>query len=112
MIDDETVPLTSASFVTSNLVVTPYKHNFLPTKTEGDIYQILTGRIAGTLVERFINVPNLGLLFIKILSPADFLVVAPDGKKIAYLVRNSQLESDNGLYVMDINSSPFAFGTG
>ncbi len=62
--------------------------------------------VATTNARLFPAVPSLSAVtFSGAYSP----VPSPDGKKIAYLVRNSQLESDNGLYVMDINSSPFAF---
>ena len=98
---DKTVPLTSASFITSNLVVTSYEHGALPTQMEGDIYEILTRKIPGTLIQRFINIPNVRLIFIKIFSPADLLVIAPDGKKIG--------KDFNG---QEVNGIPNAFYTG
>ncbi|MBI4079809.1 hypothetical protein HY414_01090 [Candidatus Kaiserbacteria bacterium] len=79
---DETVPIASASLVASNLSVVESEHIALPAETEGNVYKILTGKDPETLVQRFINIPNFRLLLVKMLSPADLLVVAPDGKKI------------------------------
>lgn len=76
---DGTVPLASASFVNSNLVTMPYEHIALPVQAEGEVYEILTGEEAGTLVQQFINIPNFKLIVIKILSPADIVVIAPNG---------------------------------
>ncbi|MBI4093516.1 hypothetical protein HY417_01000 [Candidatus Kaiserbacteria bacterium] len=78
---DETVPLASATFIESDLLIAPNSHNTLPTETEGEIYRILTGKVAGTLRRDFDSVAEK-LLHIKIFSPADLLVVDPDGKKI------------------------------
>ncbi len=77
---DGTVPINSASFINSNLTKINYAHTDLPTGTEGQIYKILTGKDADSLVLKS-HIPNF-ILIIKILSPADIQVVAPDGKVI------------------------------
>ncbi|PIR83997.1 hypothetical protein COU18_01145 [Candidatus Kaiserbacteria bacterium CG10_big_fil_rev_8_21_14_0_10_51_14] len=78
---DNTVPLPSASLVSSNLLTTAHSHNVLPTGAEGDVYHILTNKTAETLSHDFDSLTDK-LMHIKILSPADLLVIAPDGKKI------------------------------
>src|SRR3989344_822650 len=78
---DATVPISSAKFVIANITETPFEHNALPVETEGDVFQLLTGKIAGSLV-RDKKFPNIKIILIKMLSPADLLVIAPDGKKI------------------------------
>lgn len=98
---DSTVATTSAAFVSDNLTVTPFDHSVLPSQTEGDVYEILTGKDADVLVHRFINIPNLRILFLKILSPADLLVIAPDGSKMG--------KDFNG---QEVNEIPNAFYTG
>ena len=97
---DATVPLASASFVTSNLATTPYSHNALPAQKEGDIFQILTEHEAETLIQRYVSIPNVKLILFKIFSPADLLVVDPNGKKIG---------KENGMVVNQITD---AFYTG
>lgn len=96
---DDTVPLPSASFVSENLAVTPHSHSALPVAAEGDVYQILTGEVAGFLSTKY-DSTTYKMLHIKIFSPADLLVIAPDGKKIG---------SDGG---SSVNEIPDAFYTG
>ncbi|TSC87084.1 MAG: PGAP1 family protein [Parcubacteria group bacterium Gr01-1014_8] len=96
---DGTVPLSSASLITSNLSATSSMHTALPSHTQGKIYEILSGKIAQTIIHG-INFPNVRLVLIKILSPADLLVIAPDGKKIG---------KENG---QEVNEIPNAFYTG
>jgi len=78
---DSTVPLPSASFVQSNLEVSSFSHNFLPDGFKTNVYSLLMGKEAAVVVDN-INFPNLKLILIKILSPADLFIIAPDGKKI------------------------------
>lgn len=78
---DGTVPTVSGSFVNSNLMTKATNHRMLPTVAEGDVFEILTGESPVTLVNNP-DILNLKLILIKILSPADLLVVAPDGSKI------------------------------
>lgn len=78
---DETVPLPSAAFINSNIVEKSYPHNSLPLEAEGDVYQILTEKIAGILSRQY-GSGIKKLLHIKILSPADLLVIDPAGRKV------------------------------
>jgi len=75
---DGTVTINSASFIYSDLTATTSSHTDLPSKTEWLIYKNLTGKDAQTLIDKS-RVPNF-ILIIKMLSPADIQVVAPDGK--------------------------------
>ncbi|MEK6901516.1 MAG: hypothetical protein AABX37_04180, partial [Nanoarchaeota archaeon] len=97
---DSTVPLPSASFIQENLTTTQFDHNFIPDGAKADIFSVLTDNDAITIVDNF-NLPNFKLILIKILSPADLLVVGPDGKKIG--------KDLNG---QEINEIPNAFYTG
>lgn len=98
-VGDDTVPLPSASFVNENVLTTPHSHTALPTATEGEVYQLLTGEVAGFLSTKYDSTTEK-LLHIKIFSPADLLVIAPDGKKIG---------NDGG---SSVNEIPDAFYTG
>ena len=95
---DETVPISSASYVSENVVTTNYEHTELPSRTGGEVFEILTGEIAETVIQEFPEIPNLRLLLIKILSPADLLVIAPDGKKIGKENGDEVNEIENGFY--------------
>ncbi|MBI2609748.1 hypothetical protein HYW53_01055 [Candidatus Giovannonibacteria bacterium] len=77
---DGTVPNNSAGRITENLNVIISEHGELPTKAEGLVFKELTGRDAEKL---FIG-SDTGwrIIIFKMLSPADMLVVSPDGKKI------------------------------
>lgn len=96
---DKTVPLSSASFIHQNLQIIAHAHDKLPTEVEGEIYQILTGRAAEFLSREYDSLTDK-LLHIKILSPADLLVEAPDGKKVGK--QNGQM----------VNQIPDAYYTG
>lgn len=78
---DDTVPLISAQGGFASSTVLFSSHSTLPENAEGLVFKNLTGRDAGTLVHNtnFVDVP---LLIIKILSPADIMVVAPNGERI------------------------------
>ncbi len=97
---DETVPVPSASFIQSNLDLSTHSHGALPDGVKGKVYQVLTDNEAITLVDNF-NFPNFKLIFIKMLSPADLLVVAPDRSKIG--------KDFDG---QEVNGIPNAFYTG
>ncbi len=79
---DGTVPKISAEFIISDINRISSEHSNLPTSAEGLVYKKLTGRDANTLINNPHNLPNLKLLIIKILSPVDVEVIAPDGKRI------------------------------
>ncbi|MDO8435506.1 MAG: hypothetical protein Q7S89_02380, partial [bacterium] len=78
---DATVPTASAAYITQNLQTISSEHTEIPSNAEGNIYKSLTAKGADTLVHN-INLPDAKLLFFKMFSPADMLVIAPDGKKI------------------------------
>lgn len=56
-------------------------HNRIPTVEANEIYKILTGKDSTTNID---NGPNLSgsVLLLQLLSPIDFVITAPDGKKI------------------------------
>src|SRR3989344_7950462 len=98
---DGTVATPSAAFVNSNLVQKDSNHRMLPTVAEGDVFEVLTGDAPSVLVNNP-DILNLKLIIIKILSPADLLVIAPYGKKIGKDFATGQ----------EINEIPNAFYTG
>jgi len=81
---DGTVPLPSAALVISNLQIIDSEHTEFPTKTEGAVFKTLTDRDPTSLVNNshgwFETAKNV--LIFQILSPADFVVVAPNGLKV------------------------------
>jgi pimeloyl-ACP methyl ester carboxylesterase len=81
---DRTVPLESAKlpeyFFSKHWRMITDEHGNLPTSGEGTVYKQLIGKTAETLIDKF-RFPNFKLLIIKILSPVDVLVTAPDGKR-------------------------------
>lgn len=86
---DKTVPLSSANFISSSIKVLNAEHTDLPTEAEGGILSILTG-LEKPILDTQTKIPNLGILIIKILSPADIVVIAPDGKRIGKDFATSQ----------------------
>lgn len=78
---DGTVPLESASHISLNLSVNAFEHGEMVTDAQGSIFNILTGDDASVLITDQSGLIQNILLF-KILSPADFMVVAPDGRRI------------------------------
>lgn len=98
---DETVPIASASHIDSNLSTIPYSHSALPTGAEGDVYHILTGQTAAILSHNFDSLSKK-ILHVLIHSPADLLVITPDGKRIG---KDPQTN-------LEIDEIPNAFYTG
>lgn len=96
---DQTVPLASAALVNSSLLILPQAHGPLVSASEGDVFEVLTGVKARTLVKENTGI-DVEFLLIKMLSPADLLVVTPEGKKIG---------KENG---QSLNEIPGAFYTG
>lgn len=78
---DATVPLPSTSFVQANITLSGFEHNKLPDELKASIFAVLTGDAPNIVIDND-NGTNFKLLLIKMLSPADLLVVAPDGRKI------------------------------
>lgn len=81
---DKTVPISSASFINVDLRILDAEHNDLPTVTEGSIYKILTGRDPASLINESHGILGLDprMLILKILSPADIVVIDPDGLRV------------------------------
>lgn len=96
---DSTVPSGSASFIQSGSIVATSTHNTLPDNFKAKVYETLVGSTPTTLVDNF-NLINIRLILIKMFSPADLLIIAPDGKKIG---------KENGQV---INQIPGAFYSG
>ncbi|MBI2612896.1 alpha/beta hydrolase [Candidatus Kaiserbacteria bacterium] len=78
---DNTVPLPSASFVDENKVLVSFTHNDLPIEAQPEVYVALRGQNPSVIVKNF-HLPDAKILLMKILSPADLLIISPDGKKI------------------------------
>ena len=80
-VGDGTVEKSSAGSINVDLNTINSEHRQLPTNAEGLIYKKLTTKNASTLINSSFNL-NIKFLIIKLLSPVDMVVVAPDGKKI------------------------------
>lgn len=78
-IGDGTVPEYSSKFGSANDLEISSSHINLPTEAEEEIYTEIHG---GTLVSTVKKLIPVRMLFVKIFSPADFVIIAPDGKKI------------------------------
>lgn len=78
---DKTVPSISGEFIASDLNVLTAEHNALTTRAEGLVFKKLTNKNPSILIDNGFYI-NPKLLLIKILSPVDVVVVAPDGKRI------------------------------
>lgn len=84
-VGDGTVTSNSGEFIADDLNKLNSEHSQLPTKAEGLVFKKLTGQDATTLItsntDSIFDI-NFKLLLIKILSPVDVIVTAPDGKRI------------------------------
>ncbi|MDP3793113.1 MAG: hypothetical protein Q8Q89_05325 [bacterium] len=78
---DGTVPKDSSEFIVSDLNQLSAEHNELARKAEGLVFKKLTGKDPLTLIDTGLSI-SPKLLIIKILSPIDVLVTAPDGKRV------------------------------
>ena len=78
---DGTVPKQSAEFIKNNLLRIASEHSRLPDNSALNIISILQNKDNPNLVNKD-YFPNLKMIIIKILSPADIVVVAPDGKRV------------------------------
>ncbi|HEY4504776.1 MAG TPA: hypothetical protein VJI73_03315 [Candidatus Paceibacterota bacterium] len=78
---DETVTPESAKFINTDLTQLQSSHIKITTDAEGQVYKKLTGKIAGTLIT---DQGGIGtkILFVRLFSPVDMQIIAPDGKKI------------------------------
>lgn len=94
---DQTVPITSASFVNENLTSIDAKHNAIPEAAAGDIVAILRGAPATTVVDNW-NVPNIRVLLFQMFSPANMLITDPAGKKIGTLANGTDINEIHGAF--------------
>lgn len=79
---DQTVPQNSAEFIpSSDLYRLNSSHGELPTAGEEIVVKILTGKDPTISVHDW-HLPGLKILILKILSPVDIMITAPDGKRI------------------------------
>ncbi|MBI5470139.1 hypothetical protein HY968_02340 [Candidatus Kaiserbacteria bacterium] len=103
-VGDGTVPLSSASFIANDLNIVNFEHNELPTATEGSVFKKLAGQEASTLINNSHGLLGTakGILIFQVLSPADIVVIGPDGKRIGKEFTTSQ----------EINEIPDAFYSG
>lgn len=97
-IGDGTVPKTSASLGSFDAEINS-SHIKLPTEAVEEIYYFLNGKQIGNVYK--IPIPAR-FLFAKIFSPADIVVIAPDGKRVGKDFATGQ----------EINEIPGAFYSG
>jgi pimeloyl-ACP methyl ester carboxylesterase len=76
---DTTVPIYSAGNIDVDLNIIDSTHTKLPTIAESSIFKKLTNKEATSTVNKS---QIKRILHVKIFSPADIVVVAPDGKKV------------------------------
>jgi len=76
---DGTVPEVSSSLFTATKVYNA-GHNSLPTKAQKQVIQYLTGDLP--MIEITDTKEPERLLAVRIFSPADFIITAPDGKRL------------------------------
>src|SRR3989344_2922654 len=79
---DDTVPFTSTdSLQITDIVSRSAEHIKIPEQFSDLVFNRLTSQNATVIVDNP-EFPNFKLIIIKILSPADIVVIAPDGKKV------------------------------
>lgn len=79
---DETVPVSSTSALGNNTYYDSV-HTKIVSLVSGDLFALLSGRSATDVVTGLSRV-DLPFLILQLFSPANLLVVAPDGKKVGY----------------------------
>ncbi len=100
---DGTVPLVSANYINHDINEVNAEHTDIPTASEGLIYNKLIGQTATHLVTSHgFDLSSIDFLFVKILSPVDVQIVAPDGKRVGKDFTTGQ----------EINEIPDAFYSG
>lgn len=85
---DGTVPKISSEHINVDPHSFTVDHQAIPGASAGLIYQTLTGNTPSTVIHNH-SFPDV-MLIIKMLSPADMLIVAPDGKKIGKDFQSNQ----------------------
>ncbi|MCL5435770.1 MAG: Ig-like domain-containing protein [Patescibacteria group bacterium] len=78
---DDTVPTRFSLFPGVDPVTLSSRHTALPDEAKSEVYELLTGHSPQQIVDNF-HIPGFKVLLMKVLSPVDFVVTAPDGKKI------------------------------
>ncbi len=78
---DGTVSNLSSGFINNDLIKISAEHIELPSEAEGIIFKKLTSKDATTIIHTW-SIPDMKLLIIKILSPVDVVITAPDSKRI------------------------------
>ncbi len=95
---DATVPKNSSEFIVQDLNELSFGHNDLPTKAEGLVFKRLTNKTASILIDNGLSIIQK-ILIIKILSPIDVLVTAPDGKRIGKdFITNGEVNEIDGAF--------------
>ncbi|MDP3784696.1 MAG: hypothetical protein Q8R12_01305 [bacterium] len=99
---DGTVPKNSSESIAGDLSELTAEHSALVTKAEGLVFKKLTGKDASILITSNTDSvldANFKILLIKILSPVDVLITAPDGKKIGKdFATNSEINQIDGAF--------------
>ncbi|MFA6405458.1 MAG: hypothetical protein WCW46_01765 [Candidatus Paceibacterota bacterium] len=99
---DGTVPIVSASISNSIDMRLPSGHINLPTDAEEEIFTEING---GEMVDPVKTSLPLKILFAKIFSPADFVVIAPDGKRIGKdFVTGNEINEIPGAFYSGFNT--------
>ncbi len=81
-VGDGTVPEVSSNFLGSaTKIELESTHTAITTAAEGQIYKLLTGKLPIYLSQIDFGT-NITYLFIKLLSPVDMQIIAPDGKRV------------------------------
>ncbi len=78
---DKTVPALSADIIVTDSNKISASHRLLPSEAEGLVFKKLTNKEANPMIHRWV-IPNIKFFIIKLFSPVDMVVVAPDGKRI------------------------------
>lgn len=86
---DNTVPFSSANFINSNITILDADHNELPDEAQTLVFKEIYGAPPLMLIKNKKR-PNV-ILYLRMLSPADMVVVSPDGKKVG---KNFNSESE------------------
>lgn len=81
-VGDGTVPEFSGAFITEDLNQVAAEHSKLPMIAESLVYSKLQNVEPQVLITDQSKLDIKNLLFIKILSPADIVIIAPDGKRV------------------------------
>lgn len=101
---DETVPLSSAEWITADEKIEKNSsHNDLPTTAQCDVIKELTSKIDCEYVSTFDRI--VSVLTFGILSPIDIQIIAPDGKRVGKDFETGEiLDEIEGAYYTGYNT--------